>query len=54
MDIPTKATVVAFVAPDGFSPDPLTDLLRQDARDQIAQGFGKIVWIFLPFILTRR
>jgi hypothetical protein len=25
----TKDTVVAFRAPEGFSPDPLTDLLRQ-------------------------
>ena len=33
----TKDTVVAFRAPDGFSPDPLTDLLRQGARDLIAQ-----------------
>jgi transposase-like protein len=34
----TKDTVVAFRAPDGFSPDPLTDLLRQGARDLIAQA----------------
>ena len=33
----TKATVAAFRAPSGFSPDPLTDLLRQGARDLIAQ-----------------
>ena len=32
----TKDTVVAFWAPDGFSPDLLTDLLRQGARDMIA------------------
>lgn len=34
----TKDTIVAFRAPDGFSPDPLTDLLRQGARDLIAQA----------------
>ena len=34
----TKDTVVAFRAPEGFSPDPLTDLLRQGARDLIAQA----------------
>jgi len=33
----TKDTVVAFRAPDGFSPDPLTDLLRQGARELISQ-----------------
>jgi transposase-like protein len=34
----TKDTVVALRAPEGFSPDPLTDLLRQGARDLIAQA----------------
>ena len=34
----TKDTVVAFRAPDGFSLDPLTDLLRQGARELIAQA----------------
>lgn len=34
----TKDTVVAFCTPDGFSPYPLTDLLRQGARDLIAQA----------------
>ena len=34
----TKDTVVAFRTPDGFSPDPLTDLLRQGARELIAQA----------------
>ena len=34
----TKDTVVAFRTPDGFSPDPLTDLLRQGTRDLIAQA----------------
>jgi len=34
----TKETVVAFRAPEGFSPDPLTDLLRQGARQLIAQA----------------
>ena len=34
----TKETVVAFCAPDGFSPDPLTDLLRQGARQLIARA----------------
>ena len=33
----TKATVAAFRAPGGFSPDPLTDVLRQGARELIAQ-----------------
>jgi len=31
-----KDRVVAFRAPTGFSPDPLTDLLRQGARQLIA------------------
>ncbi len=34
----TKDTVVAFRAPDGFSPDPLTDVLRRGARELIAQA----------------
>ena len=34
----TKDTVVAFRTPDGFSPDPLTDLLRHGARELIAQA----------------
>ena len=34
----TKDTVVAFQEPDGFSPDPLTDLLLQGARNLIAQA----------------
>ena len=34
----TKDTVVAFRAPEEFSPDPLTDLLRQGARQLIAQA----------------
>jgi len=34
----TKDTVVAFRAAEGFSPDPLTDLLRQGARQLIAQA----------------
>ena len=34
----TKDTVVAFCAPDGFSPDPLTDFLRLGARQLIAQA----------------
>ena len=34
----TKDMIVTFRAPDGFSPDPLTDLLRQGARDLIAQA----------------
>ncbi|TGD41318.1 IS256 family transposase [Pseudotabrizicola sediminis] len=43
----TKDTVVAFRAPDGFSPDPLTDLLRQGARDLIAQAVEAEVKVFL-------
>ena len=34
----TKDTVVALRAPDGFSPDPLTDLWRHGARQLIAQA----------------
>lgn len=33
-----KNTIVTFRAADGFSPDLLTDLLRQGARDLIAQA----------------
>ena len=34
----TKDTVVASRAPEGFSPDPLMDLLRNGARELIAQA----------------
>lgn len=34
----TKDAVVAFRAPEGFSLDPLTDLLRRGARELIAQA----------------
>ena len=34
----TKDTVVSFHAPEGFSPDPLTDLLREGARELISQA----------------
>lgn len=34
----TNDTFVAFRAPDGVLPDPLTDLLRQGARVLIAQA----------------
>jgi hypothetical protein len=34
----TKDTVVAFRAPEGFSPAPLTHLLRKGARELIAQA----------------
>ena len=43
----TKDTVVAFRAPEGFSPDPLTDLLRQGARDLIAQAVEAELATFL-------
>ena len=43
----TKDTVVAFRAPEGFSPDPLTDLLRQRARDLIAQAVEAALNAFL-------
>ena len=43
----TKDTVVAFRTPDGFSPDPLTDLLRQGARDLIAQAVEAELATFL-------
>ena len=34
----TKDKVVAFRAPEGFSPDPLTDLLRNVAHELIAKA----------------
>ena len=43
----TKDTVVAFRAPDGFSADPLTDLLRQGARELIAQAVEAELNVFL-------
>ena len=43
----SKDTVVAFRAPDGFSPDRLTDLLRQGARELIAQAVEAEVSTFL-------
>ena len=43
----TKDTVVAFRAPTGFSPDPLTDVLRQGARDLIAQAVEAELATFL-------
>ena len=43
----TKDTVVAFRAPDGFSPDPLTDLLRQGARELIGQAVEAELNVFL-------
>jgi putative transposase len=43
----TKDTVVAFRAPDGFSADPLTDLLRQGARPLIAQAVEAELNMFL-------
>ena len=43
----TKDTVVAFRAPERFSPDPLTDLLRQGARQLIAQAVETEVARFL-------
>ena len=43
----TKDTVVAFRTPDGFLRDPLTDLLRQGARDLIAQAVEAELSAFL-------
>ena len=43
----TKDTVVAFRAPEGFSADPLTDLLRQGARELIAQAVDAELSTFL-------
>jgi hypothetical protein len=43
----TKDTVVAFRAPEGFSADPLTDLLRQGARELIAQAVEAELATFL-------
>lgn len=42
-----KDTVVAFRAPEGFSADPLTDLLRQGARELIAQAVEAELATFL-------
>ena len=49
----TKDTVVAFRAPTGFSPDPLTDLLRQGARDLIAQAVEAELATFLDAHATK-
>ena len=43
----TKDTVVAFRAPEGFSPDPLTHLLRQGARQLTAQAVEAGLGTFL-------
>lgn len=43
----TKHKVAAFRAPEGFSPDPLTDLLHQGARKLIAQAVGAALQAFL-------
>ena len=43
----TKDTVVAFRATDGFSPDPLTDVLRRGARELIAQAVEAELNVFL-------
>ena len=43
----TKDTSVAFRAPTGFSPDPLTDLLRKGVRDLIAQAVAAELNAFL-------
>ncbi|MFT4961683.1 MAG: putative transposase [Paracoccaceae bacterium] len=32
----TKSTVIDFTKPSNFSPDPLTDVLRQGARELLA------------------
>ena len=32
----SKNTVIDFTKPSGFSPDPLTDVLRQGARELLA------------------
>ena len=34
----TKTTIAALPDPHGFSPDPLTDVLRAGARDLIQQA----------------
>jgi putative transposase len=49
----TKDTVVAFRAPFGFSPDPLTALLRQGARQLIAQAVEAELNEFLPLMLIK-
>ena len=45
--IASERQLVAFRAPDGFSPDPLTDLLRQGARNLIAQAVEAELKTFL-------
>ena len=45
--MPHDNTVVAFRTPEGFSPDPLTDLLRQGARELTAQAVEAELNVFL-------
>ena len=49
----TKDTVVAFRAPEGFSSDPLTDLLRHGARELIAQAVEAELNVFLTAMTIR-
>ena len=43
----TADRVAALRAPDGFSPDPLTDLRRRGARELIAQAVAVELATFL-------
>ena len=36
----TKDTVIDFVKPSDFSPDPLTDLLRAGAQEELCPKVG--------------
>ena len=49
----TKDTVVAFRAPEGFSPDPLTDVLRHSARELIARAVEAELSAFLGVVPER-
>lgn len=45
----TKTTITTLPAPDGFSPDPLTDILRAGARDLIQQAVEAELSALLEF-----
>ena len=43
----TENTVIGFTKPSDFSPDPLTDVLRQGARDLLATAVQAEVATFI-------
>ena len=43
----TENTVIGFTKPSDFSPDPLTDVLRQGARDLLATAVQAEVAAFI-------